>query len=103
MTDPELLRAAREQAEHDLDGLLGAAVEDLSDVPTEQRFDLLMRALAHLNPGPAMLAAVCVVAMERILAREQMEDDLAGCWCKGPESSHPQGTGNCIYRSPERG
>ncbi len=88
MTNPEIVRAARETAENALDGLMRVAREDLDDLPTEGRFEFLLATIAQLNPSPAMLAAVAVVAVEQLLLVESLDEQLSaeGGQLGGPES-----------------
>lgn len=77
MTNPEMLRAAREEAERALDGLLDVAREEMDGIPTEGRFKLMLASIARLDPSQALLAAVAVVAVERILMRERLDFELS--------------------------
>ncbi len=74
----EETRRAREAAEGILDGLMDLLNDqDLAPMPTEKRFEFLMTALMRSKTDQVVMAAIAIVALERLHLKEQLDQDLS--------------------------
>lgn len=73
----EELREVRVLAERQLDDLLAIAKDDLPDMRSEERFLFLLTLIRRLDLHPMTGWSVMVVAIERIIMKEQLDSDLS--------------------------
>lgn len=66
----------REAAEKILDGLYRVLDDEMSDMPTEQRFDLLVLMLLRTEVSRTVMAAALVTALERLHLKETLDEQL---------------------------